>query len=203
MYSYIILCKSSVVVLDFIHTDGSDYRLTEALLTFQAGSSSATTACAILQTVPDSLEEANETVVVRVVPVDPDTTVGGSQNTVTITILNNDGEKESRKEICDGERESTKEILGKFSHFITYSDHNVMIYDKIEAIILFFPAYIVNCPALPVPSYPSVIDRSSGVIEGATIVYSCAPGYKLLGESKQRCINGVWSGKEPICTGGL
>lgn len=73
------------------HTDSSDYMLEETLLTFPPGSNSSSRLCTTLTTLPDALEESNETVVVRVVPVAPDTTPGGEQRSLTVTIINNDG----------------------------------------------------------------------------------------------------------------
>ena len=60
------------------------------MLTFQPDSASSTL-CTALTTAPDGGEESNETVVVHVVPVAPDTTPGGEQRSLTVNILNNDG----------------------------------------------------------------------------------------------------------------
>lgn len=68
-------------------------------------------------------------------------------------------------------------------------------------IIMMILSLTVNCPALPIPSYPLLIDASSGFNEGAAIVYSCAPGYKLNGDRQRNCVNRIWSGREPTCTG--
>ena len=68
-------------------------------------------------------------------------------------------------------------------------------------IIMMILSLIVNCPALPIPSYPLLIDASSGLNEGAAIIYSCASGYKLNGDRQRNCVNGIWTGREPTCTG--
>ena len=59
----------------------------------------------------------------------------------------------------------------------------------------------VNCPAIPTPPYPSLIVTSGGLTEGATVIYSCAPGYNLNGGAQQVCVDGIWTGREPTCTG--
>ena len=82
---------SPVVYKTSPYTDSSDYMLEETLLTFPPGSNSSSRLCTTLTTIPDAIEESNETVVVHVVPVAPDTTPGGEQRNLTVTIINNDG----------------------------------------------------------------------------------------------------------------
>ena len=82
--------RCSQLSINFHPTDSSDYRLGETMLMFQPGSASSTV-CTAITTAPDCGEESNETVVVQVVPVAPDTTPGGEQRSLTVNILNNDG----------------------------------------------------------------------------------------------------------------
>ena len=72
-------------------TDHSDYSLPEPLLSFQPGSTSTTTLCTVVVIAGDDIEEVDETVVVRIVPVEPDVTLDGVDKMLTITILNDDG----------------------------------------------------------------------------------------------------------------
>ena len=84
-----ILWKS--LNLSFLPTDQRDYNLETDILTFSTGSTSSTTVCTAVHIQPDNLEEANETVVVFAVPEAPDVLPANGLNSVTITILNNDG----------------------------------------------------------------------------------------------------------------
>ena len=59
----------------------------------------------------------------------------------------------------------------------------------------------VNCDVPPTPSYPVIINTTSGVIEGAITTYSCEPGHTLSSEGEEICINGSWIGEQPVCSG--
>ena len=83
--------NNSVTYITIVPTDESDYTLSAALLTFQTGSTSGTTVCTALNIEPDDLEEKDEKVVVRVFPVAPDVVLDGVENSITLTILNDDG----------------------------------------------------------------------------------------------------------------
>ena len=59
----------------------------------------------------------------------------------------------------------------------------------------------VNCDVQPTPSYPVIINTTSGIIEGAITTYSCVLGYVLSSGGEQICINSSWIGQEPECSG--
>ena len=182
-------------------TDSSDYMLEETLLTFPPGSNSSSRLCTTLTTLPDAIEEGNETVVVHVVPVAPDTTPGGEQRSLTVTIINNDG----MLTFAERKHYSCLLFLGTYfkmySTAIVYMSFRCKCLDMLVMIIMMILSLTVNCPALPIPSYPLLVDASSGLNEGAAIIYSCAPGYKLDGDRQRNCVNGIWTGREPTCTG--
>ena len=64
--------------------------------------------------------------------------------------------------------------------------------------IYFIPFDPVNCP---IPPFPVILDARDGLIEGATAIYSCSPGFQLNGEAERQCVNGAWTGQEPACIG--
>ena len=74
-------------------TDESDYRLDVNEIKFEVNSMSTDKVCAAIHMLPDSLSEANEMVVVHLVPDSPDLPLQGLIENVTIIILNNDGMK--------------------------------------------------------------------------------------------------------------
>ena len=64
--------------------------------------------------------------------------------------------------------------------------------------IMLIPSSKVQCDYLDDLDYGVV--KHEGVYVGHAATYTCAYGYKLVGESVRKCLyNGYWSGKAPVC----
>ena len=63
-------------------------------------------------------------------------------------------------------------------------------------VILFFFVGMM-CEALDAPTYGGVTNNTA---VNSQAIYSCNPGFALVGQSSRICqANGTWSGEEPLC----
>ncbi|XP_038605315.1 C4b-binding protein beta chain isoform X2 [Tachyglossus aculeatus] len=54
-----------------------------------------------------------------------------------------------------------------------------------------------NCPSPKKPAHGHF--TASDLTSGSTVTYHCEEGYQLVGRPSRKCVDGEWSGKEPIC----
>ena len=60
----------------------------------------------------------------------------------------------------------------------------------------------MTCPELYDPDNGRVM--ITGSTYGSVAIYSCEPGYELVGDETRSCEeDGTWSGDEPTCEGNL
>ena len=77
----------------------------------------------------------------------------------------------------------------------------VECYPVTQACILSLTA--VDCGSLTNPANGQV-SHTAGTKFGEIAIYSCEPGYNLVGDSTRTCqATGEWSGSEPTCQGVL
>ncbi|XP_013394604.1 SCO-spondin [Lingula anatina] len=64
-----------------------------------------------------------------------------------------------------------------------------------------FRTYICEIAECEFPSIPNVVEEWGGKLAGASITYTCLPGYKVVsGDTTRTCLfNGTWSGSPPVC----
>ena len=56
---------------------------------------------------------------------------------------------------------------------------------------------IAECPDPVIPRDASI--DGTNRFEGAFVVYTCKPGYKIVGTALRTCLKGMWTGVEPVC----